>query len=376
LDSIENAEISCVKINKEDSSHVIVGIVAHGIAITSSGPAGFTLLSPFDKDNEPLVKDIEFVTSSIVLAVTNIKDIDKTPIGNIWRSTDGGYTWTKVSPAGFNCGNAIAVGYANNDTTIYVGSGFDLTHPGYLWVSKDLGKTWIKVNDGPTAYLDTMVKNLPILDIAVNPNDNDSIYISAGSINDNYAFVQSIDGGITYHYISVYAVKTFDAVMIKKSSTDTVLATNGREIFLYDVKKDTAALIFRAYPGELIPDLANGSILAGTTTGFYGILYDETADIILTDQSSVNVDEKNLVLFPNPASDKINLKSDLLKEPVFSIEIYNVFGKLVKIQSDAQTEHSEFITIDVKNLPNGTYVLKVIHENRSKYLKFVLFRNP
>lgn len=366
LDSIINAEISCVKIDKKDSSHVIAGIVQYGIAVTSSGPTGFTLLSPFDKDNEPVIKDIEFITSSVVLAVTNIKDISFTPTGNIWRSADGGYTWVKVSPIGFNCGNSIAVGYANNDTTIYVGSGFDITNPGHLWTSKDLGLTWVKVNDGPNAFLDTTAKKLPILDIEINPNDNDSIYIAAGSINNNYAFVQSIDGGITYHYITVNASKTFNAVLIKKSSADTILAANGREIFLYDVKNDTSTLIFRAYPGESIPDLANGSILAGTSTGFYGILYDETADIVSIESLS---DSKNkLSLFPNPASSYLGIRTENTGDNI--IEIYNMVGRLLK--TERKNGNNENVIIDVNGLPNGMFLIKVKSKTDELYAKFLI----
>jgi hypothetical protein len=375
LDTIINAEISCIKIDKEDSSHVIAGIVAGGIAITSSGPAGFTLLSPFDNAAEPLVKDIEFITSSIVLAVTNIKDISFTATGNIWRSTDGGYNWVKVSPTGFNCGNAIAVGYANNDTVIYVGSGFDIKESGYLWKSEDLGLTWAKVKEGPSAYLDSSAKNLPILDIAINPNHNDSIYLAAGSINNNYAFVWSPDGGLTYHFISVLANRTFNAVMVKKSSSDTILATNGREIFLYDVKNDTASIYFRGYPGELIPDLENGSILAGTTTGFYGILYDETADIILSDKLHENSVENKLQLFPNPASDNISIKMQILTPEKVSMEIFDVYGKLVKVETSMYNPNSETTNIDVKNLCNGTYFIKVRHGHQINYSKFILIKN-
>jgi len=80
---------------------------------------------------------------------------------------------------------------------------------------------------------------------------------------------------------------------------------------------------------------------------------------------NVNIAGQDLVdPFPNPVTDKLNLRADLKK--LSSIEISNVAGKRFYMSDSAEQE------INVKQFPSGVYMLKVNDQNgRAQIFKFV-----
>lgn len=75
-------------------------------------------------------------------------------------------------------------------------------------------------------------------------------------------------------------------------------------------------------------------------------------------------------IYPNPAFNMINVKMDKDIE-IQNIEIYNVTGQKIDIKSFDKT--SEFIQIDISNLSEGLYFLKVYNKDKilgtSKFIK-------
>jgi len=81
--------------------------------------------------------------------------------------------------------------------------------------------------------------------------------------------------------------------------------------------------------------------------------------------SEVKVPELNVQVFPNPATDKINVL--LSHQQKASITLRNLNGQIVKSQ---QAEFNSNI-IDISDLEAGVYVVEVKEENSSKVLKVV-----
>ncbi|GAB4289178.1 MAG: hypothetical protein Kow0068_14790 [Marinilabiliales bacterium] len=72
----------------------------------------------------------------------------------------------------------------------------------------------------------------------------------------------------------------------------------------------------------------------------------------------VNLNENetfNIKIYPNPAFKEINIIINKTIKSNYSIKIYNINGVLVK----EQTENSNKINIDVKNLENSLYIIKI-----------------
>ncbi len=80
-------------------------------------------------------------------------------------------------------------------------------------------------------------------------------------------------------------------------------------------------------------------------------------------------------LFPNPATDRLvlhTLWSNALQDPQCTIEVVNELGACV-LRQPCQAIDAELSTeLDVQNLPNGTYVLRLLQKQKEAHLHFVI----
>ncbi len=361
---ISNTDISggltSLAIDQADSSHVIAGC-KYGFFTSHTGPNGFSLTLPSGFDTaKTMVTDIAFVTSNIIIAVTGVTAAGYVGLGEIWRSVDGGDTWSIISPSGFGTGLAVAIGFGTNDTVIYVGSGFQYTETGYLWISIDLGNTWVKIN-GPNDSNYPSIQGLAVNDIAVDPRGKDTLYIAAG-YDTLRAFVKSTDGGLTYQDIPISTTQTFNSLEIDPSNPDSIVyIANVKKSFLYNPALDTATLIYSGLPGEIIYDIAIGSILVGTTTGFYTFELEPIDDLILQEHEISKNRNNTILLYPVPAKDQlfIKLNNQNSKARNTKIYLYNAIGSLIAEKNISQNNQ-----IEVSNLKPGTYIIKLIADDQ------------
>lgn len=360
---------SAVAIDPSDDQHVITGF-GEGLAYTMTGPEGFTDVYPTGWHTSPslFVKDIRFANSLVVIAVVGGENSEAVNLGDIWRSDDGGISWTKVTPAGFNNGNAIAMGVLGMDTMLYIGTGLAITsleNEGVLWGSTDLGLSWSVINYGPTGYNPdgSTIDHVPIYDIAVDPRGKDTLYI-AGGCNLHYAFDKSIDGGLSYTPIAdAIGEGSFSTAVVNQDYPDTVFMAIRRDIMAYNTITNTSRYIYRGFPGENIPDLEYGSIYAGTSTGFYQITsYMEPPSPI--DDFSFR-EQNGLTIFPNPTTDQVHIGFVANQETSVRIEIFSSLGQQVitKAEKVYPTE-KQTITIDCSGLPPGVYFVKLMDSDR------------
>ena len=83
----------------------------------------------------------------------------------------------------------------------------------------------------------------------------------------------------------------------------------------------------------------------------------------------LNRDNVDLILFPNPTTRNITIKSN--KSEIASIAIYDITGNLVYFSQPINNSAS---TVDIKlpTLPSGSYLLRVQNENCFNYKRFVI----
>ncbi len=277
--------VTAVDIDPNDSLHVIVG-GSNGFYVTTTGHSGFSPVSPAGWNSGPhqdyTVTDVQFITSDTIVAVTgtgsNVWPSTSVDYGNIWVSTDGGASWTKLHPSDagvdFEQGNTVAVSYGYADTVIYIGTGYwDHAYPkvpGTIWKSTDFGTTWSFVNWGPESQASgSTVDSLPIYDLDIYPGSEDSLVLAAGQ-NLDYAFAFSDNGGTTYSYVNLMIPEgAFSSVMIHPDNPDIVSVSARRDLWRYNTVLNSVTLVFEGMPGEFVPDLEYGSIIMGTSTGLY-----------------------------------------------------------------------------------------------------------
>jgi len=95
--------------------------------------------------------------------------------------------------------------------------------------------------------------------------------------------------------------------------------------------------------------------------------FNPTSDI-----ENVSFTEKGIELFPNPASDKINLKFKKNLNSAVNIEIYNIYGQLIYSENKSNIHANELYQINLKNISNGIYTVKIKSENDQFSRKIVI----
>ncbi len=76
-------------------------------------------------------------------------------------------------------------------------------------------------------------------------------------------------------------------------------------------------------------------------------------------------DKQNFKVFPNPASDVLHIQSS---NSLYGFEVYDSFGNLVLTSKTNEKN----ITVDISNLNNGLYFIRIInHEKKIYYEKFI-----
>ncbi len=142
-------------------------------------------------------------------------------------------------------------------------------------------------------------------------------------------------------YISTYS----QAQTIEKFSIDSggASVTAGGINILYTI-------------GEVnVQEVTTGTILI--SEGFISSSLSNTLGV-----NEVVINEKNILVYPNPTSDFIYLKTSLLIE---KIELYDALGKSV-------LKTKNINKIPVNNLSKGVYLLKIYSENKSISKKIII----
>ncbi|HEY2825665.1 MAG TPA: glycosyl hydrolase, partial [Gemmatimonadales bacterium] len=132
--------------------------------------------------------------------------------GGVWKTTDGGMTWSPVSDSAFTTGSigAIAVS-ASDPNVVFVGTGESPIRgnvsPGDgMYKSTDAGKTWAHLGLRESQQIST---------VRIHPTNPDLVYVAAlGHVwapNSQRGIYRSKDGG-----------KTFDRVLFKNDSTGAI----------------------------------------------------------------------------------------------------------------------------------------------------------
>jgi photosystem II stability/assembly factor-like uncharacterized protein len=175
---------------------------------------------------------------------------------DVYKSTDQGESWTRISDNltdGINL-NALAVAGAN-DNYIYASA------QNKIWKTKNGGETWIDISDGiPANY---------ITYIAVAETDPEKLWVSLSGYSDGNKIYYSSDGGETWENYSDGLPNVPANCIIYQNNTNKTLYA-GTDIGVY--YRDATMLQWADYsdnlPNVIVNDLAihyaSGKLRAGT----------------------------------------------------------------------------------------------------------------
>ena len=102
-----------------------------------------------------------------------------------------------------------------------------------------------------------------------------------------------------------------------------------------------------------------------SVTGFSKFGCRNTASVnVKIDYSEGGLSENKIIIYPNPANDKVEIYAPLIDE----VEVFSLFGVCV--------EHimakRNVVTLDVSHYPNGVYIIHTRQLNKHNYDKFVI----
>ncbi|MPY90429.1 MAG: glycosyl hydrolase [Luteitalea sp.] len=132
--------------------------------------------------------------------------------GGLWKTSDGGVTWTPVSDEAFESSSVGAVAVApSNPDIVYVGMGEtqlrgNIIQGDGVYKSIDAGKTWTHVG---------LEKTMAVARVRVHPTDPDLVYVAA--LGDPYRATR--DRGV---YLSKNGGKTWDQMLFRDDTSGAV----------------------------------------------------------------------------------------------------------------------------------------------------------
>ncbi len=244
--------------------------------------------------------------------------------GNIWRSLNGGRNWLQLNGLPKRYFTEI-VASADNESTVFATiSGYkDNENTPHIYKSTNHGDTW-----------ETIAGNLPPLAInalQVIPGNEDQI-LFVGTDGGVYG---TIDGGLVWERVgeNMPIIATYDLEWNRGENT-LVAGTFARSVMSYDLT----------------------GIVEGDNLSSVNFQAQETNE---------------LSLYPNPVKNDLTLEflNTRPSKGVF-IAIHAMDGRLIK-ETIQKTDRDVVWTINVSDLPTGTYLVKVQGELFSFTERFV-----
>ena len=147
--------------------------------------------------------------------------VDGSKTGGIWKSTDGGATWTQLK-SGLPDGNTGRISLAvapSNPERVYA---VIPTRHGMLWVSDDQGAHWRMVSDNHALA----TRAWYFAGIAVSPDDQNRVYFNSVHL------MVSNDGGKTAEVLDPGVHPDHHAIWIDPKNPDRIVQGNDGGVFL------------------------------------------------------------------------------------------------------------------------------------------------
>lgn len=281
---------------------------------------------------------------------------------NLLRSEDGGGTW-QITGTDIPYGQQIQffseqVGFIGNEVHSYQEEGLM-----DLFKTEDGGETWSTLEG--TAPFDFIDENIGyyfldgLYKTIDGGNQFEVVFYEgySGTLSDIQVIDENTIWGIVYLYLLDYDTSSRGFVKFSKTESGT-------------------------YTVDSLPDSNhdlnfNAIHFANETTGYavgnyynHGIIWRNGNGINETMKTQNEDTSHVLNIFPNPASQEINVEIQNLDTQKVEISIFDESGKKVYSQTFF---NKNIVNVDVKNFPKGIYVLKV-ETDKQNYSKKIIIK--
>ncbi len=300
---------------------------------------------------------------------------------HLWRSSNGGASWVKISPDltrnldDSRVGTITTIAVAEADAkVVYVG-----TDDGLIWKTTNLGTTWTNISEGlPFRW---------VTRVAVDPFDVQRVYVTFSGLkwqDPQPHIFKSEDGGVHWQDIS----SNLPDAPINAFAMDT------EEPEILFVGTDVGAFVSfddgtywqalgAGMPIVVVNDIkihpASHELFAGTHgRSMYKIDLDQLSG--LPSENAGQEIPTRMVLYqnyPNPFNASTTIRYALTQRAEIDLAVYDAAGRKVAQLVHGQQEKGEHqIHYDAGTLPSGVYFvrLRVNGQDRSRAVKMILIK--
>jgi len=172
--------------------------------------------------------------------------------------------------------------------------------------------------------------------------------------------------------VEVSDIKVTEATI---SWTATATATDGYIVEVYETGADTSTdtPVFTETVDATLTTVVATGLSPDTEYDVYvtsdcGFGETVTSDVVsFTSEPTSSVDDFNIInltIYPNPTNTNLNITAS---KTIEGIQVYNILGQLVLTANPNNSD----VTIDVRNLNAGNYILKVTAEDVTNIVRFI-----
>ncbi len=266
---------------------------------------------------------------------------------DVWRTTDRGQTWTQLSSNITGTGATLdQLAVAPSDpNTIFVSEGND------LYKTTNLGGSWSTV---------TIPGTMDITSIVIHPTNPQEIWISRGGYTATSKMYHSINGGTSWTNISTGLPNSpVNTCILETGSANLLYVGTDAGVYTRDTLTNTWQAYSNGLPYTSVTDLGiyyPTRKLRAATYG-RGIWEVDLTDPLGTTQPTFA--QNDFHLFPNPASQTVNIQySSASTEPV-QVIVSNVLGETV-LQMNQNGTSGNALQLDISGLAKGFYTVTVL----------------
>ena len=329
------------------------------------------------------------------------KEANWLPVAEVKDTTTG---WETVSTIEWsNDGDILyyAVNYGASQGTggskLYRVSGFNENR---LDTLMDITRNGYNLNQACIAIFNSRT----ITGIAVDPEVNGNVIVTVGNYGyDDYLFYSTSANSApniiagTGTFVSkqgdLPAMPTYDAVIVWNDSRKVIVGTEYGLFATTDITSASPSwtdendeigyspvyhLRQQTHVNGFIPEVVtdskienHGYIWAGTH-GRGIFVCNDFAGPVGVEEVNVTETQTSLNLYPNPATNFINIDFDLDVSGKTSLTIYDVQGRLISTANYMLTEGSQHKQINISSLKNGMYILHIKSVNGEKTQQFIV----
>jgi hypothetical protein len=92
----------------------------------------------------------------------------------------------------------------------------------------------------------------------------------------------------------------------------------------------------------------------------------------LTPASTINLEEGNITVFPNPATGLVSIGLKEMGSPYQSYQITDICGRVITTHTFSADVHSDVIKLDVSSYAKGLYIIRAVTDEGASTARFTV----